>query len=204
MLICENVTISVGSHPIISNLNFTLLSNNCLVIKGKNGSGKSTLLKAIAGFISLSSGQILWHNKDIAEDLELYQSTQIAYLGHNFGLKGFLTVRENLSFFATCKFTQDIITASLKQFGISDLIDQPLYKLSQGTIKKVALARVILSNSRLWLLDEPDNNLDDFGKEMLAKLIDIRTKEGGCVIITSHDAYIDKNFPVINLEDYSK
>jgi len=204
MLACEDISVSISEKLVFSKIAFTLLAKNCLVIRGGNGSGKSTLLKTIAGFIKPTSGRILWHGKNIWDDLALYQSSQIAYLGHNLGLKKFLTIRQNLSFMANCKNTQGIILACLKQFAIEHIIDVPLYKLSQGTLKKVALAQVMLSNCRLWILDEPDNNLDDFSKEMLAKLIEIRISEGGSVVMTTHDSNIHPGFPQINIEDYNK
>ena len=204
MLACEDISVSMGGNIIFSKVSFTLLAKNCLIIKGSNGSGKSTLLKTIAGFVKPAKGQILWDEKNIHDDLSLFQSSQIAFLGHNLGLKKFFTIYQNLDYFADCKQTKGIILACLKQFGIEQYADWPLYKLSQGTIKKVALARVMLSNSRLWILDEPDNNLDDFGKEMLAKLLEIRISEGGSVVMTSHEGNINPKFPQINIEDYRK
>lgn len=204
MLTCQNLTVSIADRVVFSQLDFTLLDKNCLVVTGKNGSGKSTLLKTICGFVKPLDGKIIWHGRDIEEEIFLYQSTQVAYLGHNPGLKKFLTVRQNLSYYAECKGTEEIIPACLKHFGIEHLIDRPLYTLSQGTIKKVGLARVMLSNCRLWVLDEPDNNLDDFGREMLAKLIEVKINEGGAIVMTSHQGDINAKLPRINIEDYNK
>jgi heme exporter protein A len=202
MLTCENLSVSINQDVILSKLNFTLLDKNCLVIKGKNGSCKSTLLKTLGGFLSPAEGKILWHGKSIHDDLALYQSTQISYLGHNLGLKNFLSARENLTFFAQCKGSVEIIEACLKYFGIEHCIDEPLCNLSKGTIKKIGLSRMMLSRSRIWLLDEPDNNLDALGKEMLSKLIDIKLNEGGIVVLTSHDKSINEQMPSLELEDY--
>ena len=203
MLICNNITVNIKDRPLIKNLGFSLFDNTLMVIKGKNGCGKSTLLKIIAGFIKPANGEILWQGINIAEDYPLYQGTEIAYLGHNNALKPFLTVKENLHFYASLKNTAEMIEAATFQFGISEYLNVPIYKLSEGMQKKVALARMMICNAKLWLLDEPDNNLDDFGKEMLAKLIDIRTKEGGTVIMTSHS---NLNLPytaILHLEDFT-
>ena len=204
MLTCQNLAVSIESKVIFTKLDFTLLDKNCLVVTGRNGSGKSTLLKTICGFVKPLSGKVIWHGRNIDEEMSLYQSTQIAYLGHNLGLKKFLTVLENLSYYASCKGTKEIIPACLKHFGIEHLIDQPLHQLSQGMVKKVGLARVMLSNSRLWILDEPDNNLDDFGKEMLAKLIEVKINEGGAIVMTSHQGDINPKLPRINIENYNQ
>ena len=202
MLICNNVTIKIKEQPLIKNLSFSLFDNSLLLIKGKNGCGKSTLLKALACFVKIDHGEIIWQGRNTRDDVQLYQSTQIAYLGHQNALKLFLSARENLSFYAKLKNTQELVEAAAFQFGITGFLDTPVYKLSEGTQKKIALARIMLSDARLWLLDEPDNNLDDFGKEMLSKLIDIKTKEGGTIIITSHNTHHLIKTAILDLEDF--
>jgi heme exporter protein A len=202
MLTCDNVTITIRDNILISNFAVSIFNNNLILIKGKNGCGKSTLLKILAGFIEPESGKIFWRGRNIHEDIELFQSTQIAYLSHHNSLKDFLTVKENLESMARFKETENMIPAALSQFGLLEFADQPIYKLSAGMQKKVALARIIVANAKLWLLDEPESNLDDSGKEMLAKLIKIRTQEGGLVILTSHSEHNLPASQVIYLEDF--
>ena len=74
--------------------------------------------------------------------------------------------------------------------------------LSKGWQKRVALARMIIGNGKLWLLDEPEANLDEEGRELLLKLLQVKISSGGMAIIASHNLDYYKRIPIININDF--
>lgn len=175
-----------------------------LVLKGSNGTGKTSLLKIISGLIPPKKGEILYNNQPVKKYYDEYCSL-IEYVGHQNALKQDLTVIENIEFWSKMKESVELIPAALKYFGLSDYADIPCYKLSAGWQRKVALARLMACNSKLWLLDEPFANLDSESQVMLQNLISIRCNEGGIVILTSHDEVKRfKTASIMNLEDFKK
>ena len=83
-----------------------------------------------------------------------------------------------------------------------DAADIECRYLSVGWQRRVALARMVISNSRLWLLDEPEANLDTEGRELLLKLLQVKISAGGMAIIASHNLEYYKNIPIINIDDF--
>ena len=189
MLSCQDLTITIEDNIIFKDFGLSLLEGSIHLLRGKNGSGKTSLFKAIAGLIKPSLGKII-------------TTASIGYLGHENALKANLTVYENLSLWADLKNTQLLIPAALSYFELIDLSDTKCKYLSAGWLRRVALARMIVSNTKLWLLDEPEANLDANGKEILLKLLQVKINNGGMAIIASHNLDYYQKIPQINLEDF--
>lgn len=198
MLSCFNITVESNYNILFKDLGFSLLPGSLLIIRGHNGSGKTTLLKLIAGIITPTKGIIS------AEYHHTYNL--INYIGHKNALRTELSAIDNLIFWAELYKTPELIFPALMYFGLNEIQDQPCYRLSAGWQKKVALARLIACHSYIWLLDEPENNLDNESKKLLYSLIDTRVRQGGIVVIASHN-----NYPINcqelfleNFKNYSK
>ena len=202
MLTVDNINYYKNQQKIFENLGFSIGIQSCLILTGKNGSGKSSLLKIIAGIIKPDSGKILWNNQDVSELSAEYLS-DIQYIGHKNFLKEQLTVVENLSFYCDLSDTGMLIPAALKYFNLEQIADSKLYKLSAGWQQRVMLAKLLCCPSLIWLLDEPSSNLDKAGKELLFNLISARIKDGGIVLITTHDNIFDPLGAKICLEDFN-
>ncbi len=175
-----------GERLVFEGLAFELPAGGALLLTGPNGSGKSTLLRCLATLLPVEAGQVRWAGVDIAADLDAYRR-HLAYIGHLDAVKPLLTVRENLAFWARLAAAgDDAVEAALAALQIARLAEVPAARLSAGQRKRVALARPLLGNAALWLLDEPSVSLDADGTDRLAGLIEAHRAEGGMAIIATH------------------
>lgn len=155
-----------------------------LLLKGANGSGKTTLLKILSGLLLPDSGKILWEGHSIRDNNDFKRDMMV--IGHKSGVKADATVYENLEFWAKLYDTELLIDAALKFYNLDRFSDVPAAQLSAGWQRRIALARLIVSPCKLWLLDEPTNFLDEEAVILTASLIESRVKQGGIVVVASH------------------
>ena len=157
-------------------------------MQGDNGSGKTTLLRTISGLSHVQVGQIHWNNQNIQTLAEDY-TVQTLYIGHLAGIKDDLTAVENLQFsvsLAGNDVSREQAIAALTQVNIARCADLPTRVLSQGQKRRVALARLWLQESALWILDEPFTALDTAAIQTLTAHIETFVSNGGMVVFTSH------------------
>lgn len=168
-----------SGHLILENINFSLPPGSCLILRGANGSGKTTLLKTLAGILPYYSGS-----------LSLDQE-QVVYMGHLDAIKAQLSVYENLRFWAGVYHSENLdqVSDDLDLFPLHDRFCQTL---SAGQKRRLSLARLLLSQCKIWLLDEPTNSLDHKNSTIFILLIKKHCRTGGIAIISSH---IDLNIP---------
>jgi heme exporter protein A len=186
-LIAENLTLSRASRVIVADLSFRLQAGDALVLTGRNGSGKTTLLRALAGFLSPTSGAIRVDGG--AEEREPGECAH--FVGHLDGLKAHLTVGENLTFWS--KYLGDAsserrIVAALERFALVPLTDIPAGYLSAGQRRRLALARIVAAPRPIWLLDEPTVSLDTASIALLQEAIEAHLAGGGLAVIATHVA----------------
>jgi heme exporter protein A len=188
-LSAENLQLWRGETHVLRGVSFVLRRGQCLQVSGANGAGKTTLLRALCGLVPLEDGQIRWGGADIRHDLSAFQS-EIAYLGHDNGLKGDLTAHENLHYSVGLQRELDVpsIPAALTRTGVGAYASAQVRRLSAGQRRRVALARLILSEAALWILDEPGSNLDEGGQELLGVLLDAHLRAGGTAVVATHQA----------------
>ncbi len=201
LLSCKNISCSRGQDVLLDNINLDIESGKPLIFTGSNGSGKTTLLKTIAGLIPPQKGAITWENINIKDCYKEY-SENLEYVGHKTGLKNELTVEENLDFWAEIHNTKEAVVPAIMYFGLAEIFDVPVAKLSEGQKRRVSLARLLCCPSMIWLLDEPTVNLDEDGKNMLRNIIITRAEQGGIVIITTHADLNIPNARTIKLTDF--
>ena len=190
MLCCENLAVSRGRKTLFTGLGFSLAPSSILLLKGANGSGKTTLLKTLAGLITPDCGQV-------------EREGVVHYIGHQTAIKPRLTVKENLLFFAELYNSPELFMAGVSYFELDAVLEIPCYKLFAGWQKRVALARLMVCYSDIWLLDEPEVHLDLRGKEMLFNLIQVRINQGGITILASHDELKIPPSAILQMEDFS-
>lgn len=188
-----------GERCIFTSLNFTLNRGELMLVQGANGSGKTSLLRSIAGLIDLEHGYISWQGIPAKKNRQLF-SAEVVWMGHRVGFKDDLTLIENLRFENGLRSTTLAeIDSILRRLEISQLRNLPLRSLSAGQQRRVALARMLISNAQLWLMDEPFTNLDADGEALAIKLIsDHMSKKGVCVLATHRN--IDLEVPVHRIQ----
>ncbi len=186
--IVSNLQCTRGDRQLFSGLNFQLKPKQLLFLEGENGSGKTTLIRTLCGLFVADEGDILWQNQAIQEHLETYHEA-LFYLGHLNAIKGDLTALENLRFnhaMSGQKINEDDLLNALDKIGLYGYEDFPTRQLSQGQKRRVALARLLLNKSPLWILDEPFVALDVAAVELLQGIISAHIESGGMAIITTH------------------
>ncbi len=195
-----------GERVLFSNLNLTIPPGIILQIEGRNGCGKTSLLRLLCGVMMPSEGSILWNGTDILEDRSEYFA-DAAYLGHHNGIKGELTALENLHFaqaLSASKSNEDLsdILARLSLRGYEDI---PCRHLSAGQNRRVALARLLATQARVWILDEPFTALDRKGIQLVEEVFEAHVSTGGIIALTTHHPLKqdDRYYRALNLEEAS-
>jgi heme exporter protein A len=178
----EDLACVRGGRPVLAGLSFELGPGQLLALTGPNGAGKSTLLRVLAGLIAPAAGRLLIAGGGAAP--------LVHYLGHAEALKGALTLRETLTYWAVL-LGQDpgsrSVADSAQAVGLGHALDLPVTVLSAGQRKRAALARLILAERPLWLLDEPTTALDRAGLAMLRVLMSTHLSRGGAIVAASHE-----------------
>ena len=190
-----DLTIEREGTVLFPPLTFTLAQGAVIQMTGCNGCGKSSLLKVLCGFITPATGQIFWRNQLILSHDEFSSSKvkelfhpDIIYLGHNNGLKPELTPLENLKMIASMgkrnhEFSEVQV---LEKLGLKDYQSKLLKQLSEGQQRRVSLARLILLDATLWILDEPFAALDKASIRFFEAVLLKHLQRGGSAIITTH------------------
>jgi heme exporter protein A len=175
-----------GERCLFQDLNFALSAGELMLVRGANGSGKTSLLRSIAGLLGLEKGCISWLGVPTEQDRQAF-SSNLVWMAHRVGFKGDLTLIENLRFeggLHSESFGE--IDKVLDRLGLSQLTELPLRFLSAGQQKRVALARMLISDARLWLMDEPFANLDAAGQTLVTELISEHLADNGACVVAAH------------------
>ncbi len=191
-----------GGRQIFHALDFRLADGEALLLTGPNGSGKSSLLRLLAGLLQPSAGSLTWDDRPLRDE-EAEAKVAIHYLGHQDAVKPVLTVEENLHFWALLRGgdAQGVIQA-LDHFGLRPLAATAGRLLSSGQRRRLALARLLASPARLWLLDEPSVGLDQASVQRLSKAIATHRHEGGLVIAATHSELDIGDCQHLRLEEF--
>lgn len=187
MLQCKNLTCVREERILFQNLSFTLSPGEILHVEGPNGIGKTSLFRLLVGLSSPYSGNIFWQQQNIMSDRESYYQKML-YLGHKSGVKPELTALENLHFFHRLYNPSIEFDAweVLTLVGLAGYENVPTSQLSAGQQRRVALARMWFSDCPLWILDEPFTAIDKHGVTVIENLLIKHAKNGGMVILTTH------------------
>ncbi|HSU05514.1 MAG TPA: heme ABC exporter ATP-binding protein CcmA [Acetobacteraceae bacterium] len=183
MLQAESVAVFRGERLVFRDLSFTVGRGGALVLTGPNGSGKSTLLRVLAGLVPLAAGTVRWDGQEALDDLTSH-ARRLAYVGHKDAVKPGLTAAENLTFAA--RVGGRTVGTALAALELGDLSDVPASMLSAGQQRRLALARLAVSEAPLWLLDEPTLGLDARSVELFGAALERHRSRGGVVVAATH------------------
>lgn len=178
MLSASQINFERYFEPVFQPVSFDLGSSELLLITGANGCGKTTLIRVLAGILHPTSGEI--ENR----------AGQMAYVGHYLGIKDDLSVQENIRFMRNFLGTSKRNCKEvINEVGLTRVAEQQARNLSAGQRKRCALARLLVSTSKLWLLDEPYSNLDQEGVELVDRLLNRHLESGGACVLATHGAH---------------
>ncbi|MEZ5570040.1 MAG: cytochrome c biogenesis heme-transporting ATPase CcmA [Halioglobus sp.] len=178
LLAAQQLSLVRGERELFSGLTVDVAPGELWQIVGANGSGKTSLLRILAGLSRYGfEGAVT-------------RACIPLYLGHDSAVKGLLTPRENLRWHVSGEgdYSASQIEAALSAVGLYGYEDLPSHTLSAGQHRRVNLARLHLSSSPLWLLDEPFTAIDKSGVSALERLMEQHVARGGAVVLTSHQA----------------
>ncbi|HLT78485.1 MAG TPA: heme ABC exporter ATP-binding protein CcmA [Ferrovibrio sp.] len=180
-----------GERQLFSDLTFRLAPGEALLLHGPNGSGKSSLLRMLAGFLAPAAGRIVWDGTVPDDEEADGLRGRFCYLGHQDAVKPQLSARDNLVFWArlsglAAERAEAAADQALDAAGLQRQKRLPSRYLSAGQKRRVALARLLLTDVPLWLLDEPSNALDRAAVDWLGGILAQHRAKGGMVVLASH------------------
>lgn len=199
----QQIACQRGDNLLFDNLNWDFHSGDWVQIDGENGIGKTSLLRILTGLSQPLSGKVYWNAVQITQIREQFHQN-LLYLGHQAGIKPELTAWDNLQFYQRIqgKNSPEQLWTVLEKVGLLGYEDITASLLSSGQQRRIALARLWLSQVPLWVLDEPFTALDKQGVQQLADLFEQHCAKGGIIILTSHQAIDCPNLTKLYLAEY--
>lgn len=185
----NNISCQKGSFPLFEPVSFDLDYGQSLLISGPNGIGKTTLLESLSGLREMQQGSINFEDTNINENRASWYEKSL-FIGHKSGNKKELNCLENIQSYLQIhgvNTSTEQAEDALEKAGLAGFEYQMAGSLSAGQKKRLALARLLLTDFPIWILDEPFVNLDVAGCDWLLSVINQHLKKNGILIITAHD-----------------
>lgn len=182
----NNVTLKLQQNTIFTEVNFEAHYGEILGLMGRNGTGKTMLLRCIEGLIPVTEGDIIVNGKRIRKDCDFAPET--AFVIEPSGFLTSYSAYDNLRFLVSLekKVDENEIRAVLRDVGLDPSSRKKVGHYSKGMLQRLNIAQVMLSKSRVLLLDEPMNGLDSQGVQMLRGYLNSFAAHGGAVLLASH------------------
>ena len=187
----QNVSKSYGKYPALKSLDLKVSSGQIVALFGHNGAGKSTLLRVLSMAHRPDTGHLSILNADSIQ-YKSWCKARVGDVGHTNYMYPDLSPTENLIFFARLYGVPDYktrVSRLLENLDLTEMAEQPLRNLSHGQQKRTALARAVVHEPSILLLDEPDAGLDIHAQELMRSLIKHISANGGTVLFSSHDPH---------------
>ena len=176
-----------GGRVVFADLSFALEPGRALILRGPNGSGKSSLLRITATLMAPAAGTLSWQGSPI--DTEEHRA-RLLYVGHGDAVKPVLSVRENLGFWAALAWPEGDretrVGEALETVGLGPLAEVPAQLLSAGERRRLGLARLLVAERTLWVLDEPTVALDRDNIGRFTQALRHHLAGDGLAIIATH------------------
>src|SRR3954465_10750235 len=189
MIEIKKLTKQADNKLILRGLDLSIKKGETVAILGPNGAGKSTLLKVLATLIKPTSGLIKVNGMDLKKN-HIKIKKIMGYLPHSSLLYDHYTPLENLVFFGNLYGVKDVESRArqlVKEVGLSFFINEPVKNFSRGMIQRIAIARAIIHEPKIMLLDEPHTGLDQGAISILNNVIISMKAKGTTTLMVTHD-----------------
>jgi len=191
MLEVRAISVEYESNPLFTDLSLTINTGEIVALTGDSGSGKTTLLRCIAGVENMASGSIILDHADITDQPAHLRRIGLVFQDNQ--LFPHLSVGQNIAYSLKLKGTdkktiQAKVAQALELVGLEDLANREVVNLSGGEAKRVAVARALVAEPRVLLLDEPLNGLDSrLHAKLLKDLGELIRDRGVTTLHVTHD-----------------
>jgi ABC-type lipoprotein export system ATPase subunit len=194
----KNLSFSYGKRVILDAIDLNFAPGSFSVIAGESGSGKSTLLYILGGFQRPGKGEYLFQGKRVYRGwgefgLGRFRKRNIGFLFQDFRLLPFLTVEQNIrfpSYFSGTALNKERLKSRMDKLGISHRARAYPTAISGGEAQRTGLARALLMDPPVLLLDEPTGNLDRATEQAIVGVLEELKNEGLTLICVSHSSFI--------------
>lgn len=185
MIEIKNISKKFGKLQVLDNVSLHLQKGECIAMIGPNGCGKTTLIKSILGMVIPNSGEILFDQKSIKQDI--HYRKDIGYMPQIGRYPENMTIGQIISMVKGIRNSEEALDEELYElFEIEKLLNKKMRTLSGGTTQKVSATLAFLFNPSVLILDEPTAGLDPLASELLKEKIIKEKKNGKLILITSH------------------
>ena len=180
LLNARDISLQYNQRQVLQNISLTLNTRQIVTLIGPNGAGKTSLVKIVLGLVPPTSGEI-----------ERLEGIRIGYMPQRLQVDQSMPVSVSRFLSLGANARADRIDDALKEVGASVLKDSQLFALSGGELQRVLLARALIQEPQLLVLDEPAQGVDVNGQAELYRLIaDIRDRHGCGILLVSHDLHL--------------
>ncbi|MEH7354137.1 heme ABC exporter ATP-binding protein CcmA [Neobacillus drentensis] len=189
MIEIKKLTKQADNKLILRSVDLSIKKGETVAILGPNGAGKSTLLKVLATLIKPTSGHVLVNGLDLKKN-QIEIKKLLGYLPHSSLLYDHYSPLENLVFFGNIYGVKDVEQKAIKlvkEVGLSFFLNEPVKNFSRGMIQRIAIARAIVHDPEVLLLDEPHTGLDQGAISILNNVIVSMKEKGATTLMVTHD-----------------
>ena len=183
MIEVNNVCKSYGKKQILKDISFRVQSGQMVALIGKNGCGKSTLLQIMAGCLKADDGEVSYYG-NVAKKADVYRK-YTGYVPQENPFMPQLSVKDNLTLWK--RGSKEELKQVIQEYELEKILNQPVEELSGGMKRRLAIACALMNHPPVILLDEPTTALDFAHKDKIYKMLDKHKKNGGIVVVATHD-----------------
>ena len=188
-IIAQGVTKSFGNIQALRGVDLKIKKGEFVTVFGPNGAGKTTLIKLLATLTKPTSGKVIIANHDIKKEPDKVRAL-IGVISHDPYLYGNLSALENIGFFASLygiSQPKEKAIQVIKQVGLESRMHDLVRTFSRGMQQRLAVARAIVHNPKIFLLDEPYTGLDQHGARIFGDLLNWLKTENRTIVMTTHN-----------------
>lgn len=189
MILAEGITKTIGSKKILKGIDLNIHSGEFVTCFGPNGAGKSTTLNILALLSSATSGKLLINGQDAREHSRELKK-KIGVISHKSFLYNNLTAYENLKFYGKMYEVDNLdpkVHDLLNRVGLTYVTNDPISSFSRGMQQRLSIARSLIHDPSILLMDEPYTGLDEMAKSLLSSILKELSLQKRTIFLITHD-----------------